>query len=236
MKGGRSLKVEADRDGGAVLRPHGECGGCARRGGEARDGGEPSSALAVPAGSRADCGPERGERDCRGSVAVRGARRPPPAVPPSAAQRGPEPANGGRSGAAYLGQSPGAGARAGRRRGPVLRRGAWRGGGLGTRWRVCYQLVTFHKRPPLRSCDARVSGSFPTDPGSSLQRFRGWRGRGGRMPAGASATRGGSGGWVAGGAQGRGRAGGEKMISRPPRIEKKPGKDRLPGIDKAGRG
>ncbi len=31
------------------------------------------------------------------------------------AQRGPEPANGGRSGAAYLGQSPGASARAGRR-------------------------------------------------------------------------------------------------------------------------
>ena len=40
---------------------------------------------------------------------------PAPSSAPLGAQRGPEPANGGRSGAAYLGQSPGASARAGRR-------------------------------------------------------------------------------------------------------------------------
>jgi hypothetical protein len=59
--------------------------GCAWRGATARDGGEPSSALAVPAGSRADCGPERGERDCRG---LGGRARGSPPAPSSAALGG----------------------------------------------------------------------------------------------------------------------------------------------------
>ena len=61
MKGGRSLKVEADRDGGAVLRPRGERGGCAWRAATARRTGSALRAGRV-AGSRPDCGPEAGSR------------------------------------------------------------------------------------------------------------------------------------------------------------------------------
>ncbi len=166
----------------------------------------------------------------------RGAARPQQCA--LGAQRGPEPANGGRSGAAYLGQSPGAVARAGRRvqrgggRGPPrpvepsappappprpdLRREAWRGGGLGTRWRVWVHLYPDGKRPKMRrsSC-LRSCEQIPTAPGNSPRMCRGWPGRGGRMPVGASAARGGSwAGWLAGRRSGGG-LGGEKCFPDP---------------------
>jgi len=101
--------------------------GCARRGGEARDGGEPSSATG---GRRGAVRPEARRRgaDCRVRLPCAGlAARPQQCA--LGAQRGPEPANGGRSGAAHLGQSRGpwrvAGGVRGRvRKGPAKARGA----------------------------------------------------------------------------------------------------------------
>ncbi len=84
-------------------------------------------------GVAASCGPM--VRRVRGSP-------PAPSSAPLGAQRGPEPANGGRSGAAYLGQSPGASARGARPAiwgaladsgGPTPPKRC-RAGALGSRW------------------------------------------------------------------------------------------------------
>jgi len=99
---------------------------------------------------------------------------------------------------------------------PDLRREAWRGGGLGTRWRVWVHLYPDGKRPKMRrsSC-LRSCEQIPTAPGNSPRMCRGWPGRGGRMPVGASAARGGSwAGWLAGRRSGGG-LGGEKCFPDP---------------------
>ena len=105
--------------------------------------------------------------------------------------------------------------------GPVLRRGAWRGGGLGARTAECRPWATnFLRLPKTPLADKRKRVASPTAPCSTPRTCRGWRGSGGRMPCGASAARGGSvAGWLAGRRSG-GWLGGRKMFSRPPRIEK----------------
>ena len=136
----------------------GEPMGCAGRGAPARRTGSALRAGRV-AGSRPDCGPERGERDCWARWPGAGLAARPPASGGSSRPRR-------RVGRRWQDNHGGGGAWLGGgcirrvRKGPqdargavggsappprlVLRRGVWRGGGLGTRWRVagvlCLQL------------------------------------------------------------------------------------------------
>ena len=96
-----------------------------RRGkGEGEKRGTPAPCAAMQGGEAATAS-EQGERGAeptrRRKAGAWQAARPQQCA--LGAQRGPEPANGGRSGAAHLGQSPGAVARAGRR----VQRGGGRG-------------------------------------------------------------------------------------------------------------
>ena len=85
------LKVEADRERRGCSPPAWGARGLRERG--ARPGTAGSRALRWPFGGEPNgLRPGGGEPTDRGSVAGCGDRRPPPAVPPSAAQRGPEPA------------------------------------------------------------------------------------------------------------------------------------------------
>jgi hypothetical protein len=168
------------------IRPHGECGGCARRGGEARDGGEPSSALDGWRGAARTAARSAGSATAGLGGRVRGS-------PPAPRLPGGRAALGGEWGGG-AGLSPGASAR-----------GA---------------------RPAIWGALADSGGPYIAGAVT---------GGGSRIALGAS-----------GRGAGRGRGGwrnareaaswGAKNVFQTPEDRKRPGKDRFPWIDKAGRG
>lgn len=175
----------------------------------------------------------------------------------------------GSAGAVLAGEARPATAGSRRPRWPSLRgagRTAARSAGsatVGVRW-PCAGLAARPQRPtgrrgssrPRRRSGAAVVGQSPGASARGWRRVQSWaaegahlgpwsrprllrRRRGRRMPAGASAARGGAvAGWLAelkaGGGLGAGW--GAKNVFQTPEDRKRPGKDRFPGIDKAGRG